>query len=165
MKTVSTEKTLAELVEQAQRNKLSSVVKENEQRPKTTQEVILEAELDLAKRGLKNLNDILHYKNRCYTVTELPGDVIRMETGLPTKEVFDIVVRHALRFKDSINYFGGWKVESITFEDQIFITLMKVRQNTPIYVWLSYLIVVLLQLLTLLQNVFMYCMTLYLKTL
>jgi len=40
-------------------------------------------------------------------VTELPGDVIRMETGLPTKEVFDIVVRHALRFKDSINYFAG----------------------------------------------------------
>ena len=38
--------TLAELVEQAQRNKLSSVVKENEQRPKTTQEVILEAELE-----------------------------------------------------------------------------------------------------------------------
>ena len=92
-------------------------------------EVILEAELDLAKRELENLEGRLHYKNRCYTVTELPGDVIRMETGLPTKEVFDIVVRYASRFKDSINYFGGWKVESITFEDQIFITLMKVRQN------------------------------------
>lgn len=52
-----------------------------------------------------------------------------METGLPTKEVFDIVVRDASRFKESINYFEGWKVESITFEDQIFITLMKVRQN------------------------------------
>ena len=103
--------------------------KENEQRPKTTQEVIPEAELDLAKRELKNLEDRLHYKNRCYTVTELPGDVIRMETGLPTKEVFDIVVRHTLRFKDSINYFAGWKVESITFEDQVFISLMKVKQN------------------------------------
>ena len=127
-----TEKTLAELVEQAQRNKPSSVEKENKQnkqRPKTTEEVILEAELDQAKRVLKNLEDTLHYKNRCYTVTELTGDAIRMETGLPTKEVFDIVVRHALRFKDSINYFGGWKVESISFEDQIFITLMKVRQN------------------------------------
>ena len=49
-----------------------------------------------------------------------------METGLPTREVFDIVVNHALRFKDSITYFSGWKVESITFEDQIFITLMKI---------------------------------------
>lgn len=52
-----------------------------------------------------------------------------METGLPTKEVFEIVVRYALRFKDSINYFAGWTVESISFEDQIFITLMKVKQN------------------------------------
>lgn len=52
-----------------------------------------------------------------------------METGLPTKEVFNIVVNHALRFKDSVNYFAGWNVESISFEDQIFITLMKVRQN------------------------------------
>ena len=88
---VSTEKTLAKLVEQAQRNKPSSVEKENKQRPKTTK-----AELDQAKRVLKNLEDTLHYKNRCYTVTELTGDVVGMETGLPTKEVFDIVVRHAL---------------------------------------------------------------------
>ena len=52
-----------------------------------------------------------------------------METGLPTKEVFNIVVLHALRLKDSINYFSGWKVLSINFEDQILITLMKLRQN------------------------------------
>jgi len=51
-----------------------------------------------------------------------------METGLPTREVFDIAVNHALRFKDSITYFSGWKVESITFEGQIFITVMKIRQ-------------------------------------
>ena len=127
---VSTEKSLAEFVERAQRNKPSSVERENKQSPKTTQEVILEAELDLAKRGLKNLEYTLHYKNRCYIVTELSGDVIRMETGLPTKEVFHFVVRHALRFKDSINYFGGWKVESISFGNQIFMTLMKVKQNS-----------------------------------
>lgn len=52
-----------------------------------------------------------------------------METGLPTKEVFEIVVRYALRFKYSINYFAGWRLESISFEDDIFITLMKVKQN------------------------------------
>ena len=39
----------------------------------------------------------------------LEGDVIQiMETGLPAKEVFHIVVNHALRFKDSVNYFAGW---------------------------------------------------------
>ena len=56
-------------------------------------------------------------------------NVLEMETGLPTKEVFHIVVNYTRRFKQSINYFAGWKVESITFEDQIFITLMKVRQH------------------------------------
>ena len=52
-----------------------------------------------------------------------------METGLPTREVFYIGVNHALRFEDSITYFSGWKVESITFEDHIFITLMKIRRG------------------------------------
>jgi len=59
-------------------------------------------------------------------VAGLEEDVIQMETGLPTKKVFNIVVNYALRFKDSINYFA---MELINFEDQIFITLMKVRQN------------------------------------
>ena len=52
-----------------------------------------------------------------------------METGLPTKEIFNIVVDHTVKVKDSIFYYAGWKVESIAFEDQIFITLMKLRQN------------------------------------
>ena len=63
-KIVPTEKTLAELVEQAQINKPSSFEKENKQRPKTTEEVILETELDQAKIVLKNLEDTLHYKNK-----------------------------------------------------------------------------------------------------
>ena len=100
-----------------------------EENPRTLQEVILEAELDVTNRQLKDLEETSKYKILRYTVSELDGDVIRMETGLPTKEVFNIVVKHAYRFKDSINYFSGWKVESISFEDQIFITLMKVRQN------------------------------------
>ena len=128
-KTVPKQKTLAEMIEDARANELPSIEEEKGERPRKTQEVILEAELDKAKRDLKNLEERLQYKTRCYTVTELSDDVVRMETGLPTKEVFEIVVRHALRFKDSINYFAGWKVESISFEDQIFITLMKVRQN------------------------------------
>ena len=128
-KTVPKEKTLAEMIEDAQSNEPLSIEEEKEDRPRTTQEVILEAELDLAKRALNNLEEKVKYKTWSYSVTELSDDVVRMETGLPTKEVFEIVVRHALRFKDSINYFAGWKVESISFEDQIFITLMKVRQN------------------------------------
>ena len=94
-----------------------------------TAQIVLEAELDLAHRELKRHKEADQYKTSHYSVSTLSPEVIRMETGLPTKEVFDIVHLHALRFKDSINYFYGWKVESILFEDQIFITLMKLRQN------------------------------------
>ncbi|XP_022808583.1 uncharacterized protein LOC111345558 [Stylophora pistillata] len=59
----------------------------------------------------------------------MTSEVIRIETGLPTKEIFTIVVDYVAKYRDSISYYCGWKVESITFEDQIFIALMKLRQN------------------------------------
>ena len=74
-----------------------------------------------------------------YSVSTLTADVIRMETGLPTKEIFYIIVEisfilYALRFKESINYFYTLKVTKVSFEDHIFITLMKLRQNyTSLY--------------------------------
>ena len=92
-----------------------------------TAQMILEVELDQHKRELAKHNETMQYQRSHYTVKSLSTEVLRMETGLPTKEVFDIVVRHALRFKDSIIYFSGWKVTSISFENQILITLMKVR--------------------------------------
>lgn len=48
-----------------------------------------------------------------------------METGLPIREIFNIVVDYALRFKDSIS----WVVVTIPFEDQSSIAYMKCRQN------------------------------------
>ena len=43
-----------------------------------------------------------------------------METGLPNKEIFDIVVSYTKRFQDDINYFAGWKVESLSLEDTVY---------------------------------------------
>ena len=102
---------------------------ENMERPSSTREIILEAELQQAKRDLTDLKQKTDYLHKHYTVSVLGEDVLKIETGFPTKEVFLIVVKYTGRFKQSINYFAGWKVESISFEDQIFITLMKVRQN------------------------------------
>ncbi len=56
-------------------------------------------------------------------------EVIRMETGLPDKAMFRRVVRLVQRFEGSIVYAAGWKVEGLTMESQVFMTLMKVRQN------------------------------------
>ena len=110
------EKTVVEIVEDAQRREPVSVLEWKVEKGKTTQEVILEAGLDLAKTDVQDLQEQVKYK--CYTVSELPDNVIRMRTSLPTKEVFEIVVRHASRFNDSINYFRDWKVESITLRSR-----------------------------------------------
>ena len=67
--------------------------------------------------------------NRFYSLDNLNEEIIRMETGIPTKNLFLLIVAYAKRFKDDISYFYDWRVESIKFEDQILITLMKLRQN------------------------------------
>jgi len=97
--------------------------------PNTSQAVILEAELDMFKNELTKSQEKGNYSRNHYSVSTLSAEVVRMETGLPTLEVFNIVVEYVLSFKDSINYFQNWKVSNISFEDQIFITLMKLRQN------------------------------------
>lgn len=96
-----------------------------------TSQIILEAELDCVKNELKQQEQSTQYKKGHYSASTLSSEVIRMETGLPTKEVFQIVVNYVSRFKNSVSYYAGWRVESVSFEDQIFITLMKLRQNYP----------------------------------
>lgn len=131
-KLTAKKKTVQEMVAEAIRaSEQQSTDNDNKQEccNKTTNEIILEAELDQAREQLQGMHEKQSYTQKHYTVSGLSAEVLRMETGLPTKEVFNIVVLHALRFKDFIVYYSGWKVESINFEDQIFITLMKLRQN------------------------------------
>lgn len=92
-------------------------------------QVILQMELDTIKQDLKQQEEKINYQCSRYSASTVSAEALRMETGLPTKEVFAIVVNYAERFKDSIVYYAGWKVEAISFQDQIFITLMKLRQN------------------------------------
>ncbi|XP_030262145.1 uncharacterized protein LOC115574631 [Sparus aurata] len=64
-----------------------------------------------------------------YSPTGLTDDVIRMETGLPDKAMFRRVVGLVQRFEGSIIYAAGWRVEGMGMESQVFMALMKVRQN------------------------------------
>ncbi|XP_044168130.1 uncharacterized protein LOC114973302 [Acropora millepora] len=91
--------------------------------------IILEAKLENKQRELEETKQKEKYARKCYTVANLSDRVICMETGLPNKDIFQIVVSYVERFKDSVNYFYNWKVECLSLEDQIFITLMKLRQN------------------------------------
>ena len=91
--------------------------------------VVLQIELETVRRELESLRLQNKYQRERYSVANLSDAVIRMETGLPNKQIFDIVVVYVRRFEGSISYYLGWKVECLKLEDQVFLTLMKVRQN------------------------------------
>ena len=95
----------------------------------TTSNVLLQAELENLREEMKDMKSKEQYQREVYSVMALRDEVICMETGLPNKQIFFIVVNYVKRFSAEIRYFYGWKVERILLEDQIFITLMKLRQN------------------------------------
>ena len=78
---------------------------------------------------IKQQREAAQYQRTHYFGSTLTTYVFRLENGLPTKEVFRIVENYPSRFKHSLSHYAGWRVESIIFEDQILITLMKLRQN------------------------------------
>lgn len=73
------------MIEIAWKNEQQSVV-DTEENLQSTQKIILEAEPDFANRELKELHQTVQYKRNKYTVSALKRDLIRMETGLSTKE-------------------------------------------------------------------------------
>lgn len=95
----------------------------------SVQNVLLEVEVENLRKELEDRKSNKQYQREIYSVMALRDEVICMETGLPNKQVFSIVVNYVRRFSAEINYFYGWKVERILLEDQVFITLMKLRQN------------------------------------
>ena len=62
------------------------------------------------------------------SVNNLNNEVVRMETGLPTREMLN-TVGYVKRFQADIKYYAGWRVETISLEDQVFICLMKLKQS------------------------------------
>ena len=92
-------------------------------------EIILQSELRTVSEELSTLRKEQEYAKRVYTVHNSKENELCMETGIPTKKVFWIIAHYAQRFENNISYYLGWKVEGMKFEDQILITLMKLRQN------------------------------------
>ncbi|KAL9983117.1 hypothetical protein ACROYT_G005247 [Oculina patagonica] len=90
----------------------------DEEKVASASQTILEAELDCLKKELRELKEQQVYQRTRYSVAAMDSEVLRMETGLPTKDVFQIVVNYISRFKDNINYYYGWRVDSIKLEDQ-----------------------------------------------
>ncbi|XP_011661157.1 putative nuclease HARBI1 [Strongylocentrotus purpuratus] len=91
--------------------------------------VILKVQLEETSKELKDLQTTAGYRREKYSIESLTDEVVCMETGLPNKKILEIVTGYLQRFEDNIEYFSGWRVKAISFQDQIFITLMKLRQN------------------------------------
>ena len=98
------------------------------QRLISTENLILKSDLHNATTDMEQLQKDVEYLRCSYSVSSLNENVLRLKTGLP-KKVFWILANYAARFRDSVNYYYGWKVEGVKFEDQFLITLMKLRQN------------------------------------
>lgn len=121
--------TVASVLEEIKENSEPCSTECSQEEKTSSKEALLSIELDMTSTELAKHKEMSSYYSAHYSAKSLSPEVIRMETGLPTKDVFDIVVGYVSRFKDEINYYAGWKVEGITLEDQIFITLMKLKQN------------------------------------
>ena len=95
----------------------------------STRNVFLEVENEKVQKDLEKRKLLEQYQRGIYSVMGVKDEVLCMETGLPDKQIFSIVVNYVRRLSAEIRYFYGWQVERILLEDQVFITLMKVWQN------------------------------------
>ena len=77
--TAPKEQPLHKIIENVKRNE-QPLVEECEVNQKTTQEIILEAELELANRKLEDFEAKTEYKTKRYNIAELSDDVVRMES-------------------------------------------------------------------------------------
>lgn len=54
---------------------------------------------------------------------------VLMYTGLHSREIFDVIFETMDKFE--LNYYAGWEVKKISKQEQLLVTLMKLRINLP----------------------------------
>ena len=85
-----------------------------------TENITLEAKLENNERELEETKQKEKNARKCYTVANLSDRVICMETKLPNKGNFQIVVSYVQMFKDSVNFY----VRDVHFTRELLILLM-----------------------------------------
>ena len=95
------------------------------------QELSLEnIELDMLRRKVKTLEEkvkALETAKFCYANVTATAGLLLHYTGLPDSTSFDAL--HHLCTKYLTSYYGDWAVKSVITEDQLLLTLMKLRNN------------------------------------
>ena len=94
--------------------------------PSTT---LLQVEIDLLKIQISKLQLELSSARQKFSYRSVKSDDALVEhyTGLPSAGDFDVLLQLCERF--DFSYYCKWKVKSTSTEDQLFITLMKIRCN------------------------------------
>ncbi|XP_062401076.1 uncharacterized protein LOC134092287 isoform X2 [Sardina pilchardus] len=93
------------------------------------EKILLETELKDVKEELRVLKLKLAEVKSHYTPSRLSDEVVKMETGIPARDCFDKIVECATSLEGTVSYFAGWKVKCLSVEDQVFLTLMKLRHS------------------------------------
>lgn len=90
---------------------------------------VAEIEIDLLKIENNRLQQKLNSKLLQFKFQYIEDDDLKVmqHTRLPKAKIFKAVLRLVTKFE--LNYYSGWRVEKISKESQLLMTLMKVRMN------------------------------------
>ncbi|KAK5639798.1 hypothetical protein RI129_010609 [Pyrocoelia pectoralis] len=99
--------------------------------PSTSSSVLAEAENMLLQKEVVQLTSQLNHLEMSFSFKHIEDkdDLVVLYTGLPNKKIF-LSVFNLLKNIDK-NYYLGWNVTCVSDIDQLFLTLLKLRQNPP----------------------------------
>ena len=91
--------------------------------------VALQVEVDILKSQVSKLESQLRNAPKAFSLDAIKDDssLLQHYTGLPSLAVFDLLLQVCSRF--DFSYYCGWNVSSISLQDQLFLTLLKLRCN------------------------------------
>ena len=91
--------------------------------------VTLQVEVDILRSQVSKQENQLSNAPKAFSFDCIEGDstLVQHYTGLPSADVFNVLLQLCARFEFS--YYCGWNVSSISQQDQLFLTPLKLRCN------------------------------------
>ena len=91
--------------------------------------VALQVEVDMLRSQVSKLEKHLSNATKAFLFDSVKGNstLVQHYTGLPSADVFNILLQLCTRF--DFSYYCGLKVSSISQQDQLFLTLLKLHCN------------------------------------
>lgn len=123
--------TVASVLEEIKENSEPCSTECSQEEKTSSKEALLSIELDMTSTELAKHKEMSSYYSAHYSAKSLSPEVIRMETGLPTKDVFDIVVAASSYILRSIKALSMDKYMFISNLLRITIILLHLGNEVP----------------------------------